>query len=135
MSGNVARGPWGCELYAVEIRTHDWPPLVAWYREALGLRVLLRVVEDEYALLAAGASRVAIVGRRDPIPVSSRMQLIFEVDDLESTCHRLREFAAEVSESSEHGEGFWQATVIDPDGNRLRLIQWPQRREIEGDER
>jgi len=33
-------------LFAVEIRTSRWPELVAWYREVLGLEVLLRVVDD-----------------------------------------------------------------------------------------
>ena len=33
-------------LYCIELRTTQWERAVAWYREALGLRVLVRVVDD-----------------------------------------------------------------------------------------
>ena len=38
-------------LYCVELRTDQWEVAVKWYRETLGLRVLVRVVEDGYALV------------------------------------------------------------------------------------
>ncbi len=33
-------------LYSVEIRTAQWPQMVNWYRHVLGLKVLVRVVDD-----------------------------------------------------------------------------------------
>ncbi len=41
-------------LYCIELRTANWPASVEWYRQVLGLRVLVRVVDDGYALLEAG---------------------------------------------------------------------------------
>ena len=41
-------------LFSVELRTARWAELVEWYRNVLGLRVLVRVVDDGYALFAAG---------------------------------------------------------------------------------
>lgn len=116
-----------CELFAVELRTQRWADLVAWYRTVLGLRVLLRIVEDEYAMLAAGTTRIAIAGRADVGPVSNRQLLVFEVADLDATISRLQEAGAEPSERNQHSEGFWESTVNDPDGNRLRLFQWPSK--------
>ncbi len=53
-------------LFSVELRTARWADLVEWYRDVLGLTVLLRVVDDQYALLAAGDTRLAIMGRAAP---------------------------------------------------------------------
>jgi hypothetical protein len=53
-------------LFCVEIRTPRWAELVDWYRGALGLRVLMRGVDDGYALLAAGETRIAIIARPAP---------------------------------------------------------------------
>ena len=44
-------------LYCVELRTPQWETAVKWYREALGLRVLVRVVDEGYALFEAGETR------------------------------------------------------------------------------
>ena len=41
--------------------------MVFWYRNILGLRVLVRVVDDGYALFEAGDTRVAILSRRMPV--------------------------------------------------------------------
>ena len=50
-------------LYCVELRTENWDQLVEWYREVLGLRVLVRVIDDGYALLEAGETRLALLAR------------------------------------------------------------------------
>jgi hypothetical protein len=56
-SGAVtAESPERPAAYAVELRTARWAELVAWYRDALGLRVLVRAAEDGYALLAAATA-------------------------------------------------------------------------------
>ena len=46
-------------LYCIELRTQQWERLVEWYREVIGLRVLVRVTDDGYALLEAGETRNA----------------------------------------------------------------------------
>jgi predicted enzyme related to lactoylglutathione lyase len=114
------------DLYAIELRTTRWEMMVAWYKQALGLRGLLRVEEDRYALLAAGNSRLAITGCPLPGDASARWCLAFEVPDLDLAQARLEGAGAEVGPRRLHPEGFTALTVNDPDGNRIRLFAWPE---------
>ena len=111
-------------LFAVEIRTMRWAELVAWYRDSVGLEVLLRVVDDRYALLAAGSARLAILGRDAVDPVSRRWSLAFEVDDLESTRRALAAAGVAAPAVTVNPEGFREFVIADPDGNRIRLFAW-----------
>jgi predicted enzyme related to lactoylglutathione lyase len=115
-----------CELYCVEIRTDNWQNLVAWYKNALGMRSLLRVEEDRYALLAAGGTRLAIVGRDSHDQKSPRWTLAFEVANLDVAEARLEGAGAEVGPRRLHPEGFTTVAATDPDGNRVRLFTWPK---------
>lgn len=114
------------QLFSVELRTARWPDLVAWYRDVLGLRVLVRVVDDRYALLEAGDTRLAILGRPDPGEGSRRWSLGFEVADLDAAHGRLVQAGVAVAPPVVHPEGFRELVATDPDGNRLRLFSWPR---------
>jgi predicted enzyme related to lactoylglutathione lyase len=98
--------------------------MVEWYRGVIGLRVLLRVVDDEYALIEAGDTRLAILGRPSPGEASPRWSLGFEVVDLDAARARLAAAGAEVEDPGRHPEGFREIVAADPDGNRLRLFTW-----------
>ncbi|MEI6504275.1 MAG: VOC family protein [Planctomycetota bacterium] len=111
-------------LFSVELRTARWPTLVDWYRDALGLKVLVRVLDDEYALLEAGDTRLAILGRASAGEASGRWSLGFEVPDVVVARERLLGMAMTVGEPTIHPEGFHELRVVDPDGNRLRLFAW-----------
>lgn len=111
-------------LFSIELRTACWGMLVDWYRDALGLRVLVRVLDDEYALLEAGDTRLAILGRGSPGEASGRWSLGFEVPDLAAARERLLGTSMTVGEPTIHPEGFHELRVVDPDGNRLRLFAW-----------
>ncbi|HEV3339861.1 MAG TPA: VOC family protein [Pirellulales bacterium] len=115
-----------CELYCVEIRTDRWQELVAWYKNALGMQSLLRIDEDQYALLAAGGTRLAIVGRDPPGVRSPRWTLAFEVADLDLAEARLEGAGTEVGPRRLHPEGFTTIAATDPDGNRVRVFTWPK---------
>ena len=82
-------------LFSVELRTSRWTDMVEWYRHVLGLRVLVRVMDDGYALFEAGDTRVAILSRDSAGEASSRWSLGFEVVDLEAAHLRLRDAGAE----------------------------------------
>ena len=112
-------------LFSVELRTARWPQLVAWYRNVLGLRVLVRVEEDGYALFEAGDTRLAILSRPSAGEPSHRWSLGFEVVDLEELHVRLAEASADVTAPKLHPEGFRELITTDPDGNRIRLFSWP----------
>jgi catechol 2,3-dioxygenase-like lactoylglutathione lyase family enzyme len=103
------------ELFCLEILTSNWERMVAWYRNTLGLRSLIRIDEDRYALLAAGGTRLAILGRpRDNEEAQTRLRLVFELPELPIPPARV------------HREGFHELHLVDPDGNAVRLIAWPQ---------
>jgi len=121
MPTSNAHGP---SLFCVEIRTARWAELVEWYRAALGLRVLVRGVDDGYALLAAGDTRLAILARPAAEPPSPRWSLAFEVDDLDVAHARLVAAGTDTTPPAAHPEGFRECTLNDPDGNRLRLFAW-----------
>jgi predicted enzyme related to lactoylglutathione lyase len=114
------------ELYCVELRTGRWQDLVAWYKQALGMRSLLRVDDERYALLSAGSARLAIVGRDVPGESTGRWTLAFEVADLDVAEARLEGAGAEVLPRRLHPEGFTTISTTDPDGNRVRLFTWPK---------
>ena len=111
-------------LFCIELRTARWAELVEWYRSVVGLRVLVRVVDDGYALLAAGDGRLAILARPDPGGASPRWTMVFEVANLDETARRLAATGAAGSPRT-HPEGFRELVVTDPDGNSLRLFTWP----------
>jgi predicted enzyme related to lactoylglutathione lyase len=110
----------------VEIRTSNWPELVEWYRQVLGLRVLVRVVDDGYALFEAGENRLALVARGETGPATRRISLAFEVTDVPKLCARLMSAGAPVTHPTRDPEGLREASTFDPDGNRIRLFSWPR---------
>jgi hypothetical protein len=112
------------ELYCVEIRTTQWETMVAWYRTAIGLRSLFRVVDDGYALLAAGPARLAIVASGDLTPTASRCTLALEVDDLQGASARLRAAGTQAEAPRLTAEGYEELVTADPDGNPIRLFAW-----------
>ena len=91
----------------------------------LGLRVLVRVVDDGYALFEAGDTRLAILSRPSPGEPSQRWSLGFEVVDLDTVHARLAETDSTVTAPKLHAEGFRELVTADPDGNRIRLFSWP----------
>jgi catechol 2,3-dioxygenase-like lactoylglutathione lyase family enzyme len=112
-------------LYCNELRTADWLRLVTWYRDIAGLRVVVRMTPERYALLAGGDGRLAILGRDEVGPASARWSLAFEVPALETVRNRLRHAGQEVPEPTPTAEGYHELVVRDPDGNRVRFFEWP----------
>jgi catechol 2,3-dioxygenase-like lactoylglutathione lyase family enzyme len=115
-------------LYCVEIRTADWQKSLEWYREGLGLRVLVRVTDDGYALLEAGETRLSLLRRTAPGEASPRISLAFEVADLEAVVQRLEQWGTTVQRRPHSDEGLREVNLVDPDGNSLRLFSWPRNR-------
>jgi predicted enzyme related to lactoylglutathione lyase len=112
-------------LYCIELRTTQWEQTVKWYREVLGLRVLVRAVDDGYALFEAGETRISILARQQAGEASARWSLGFEVDNLDLVARRLEEASSPVSRPARNPEGFQEILTNDPDGNTVRLFMWP----------
>ena len=115
------------QLYSVELRTAQWPAVLRWYRDVLGLRSLVRVVEDGFALLGAGTVRIALLSREQPGPASERLSLAFEVDDLDSLVVRLARAGTRATAPQLTSEGYRVVSTSDPDGNQIRIFAWPRR--------
>jgi catechol 2,3-dioxygenase-like lactoylglutathione lyase family enzyme len=115
-------------LYCIELRTGHWEASVHWYRVVLGLRVLVRVTDDGYALLDAGETRVALLARKTPGEASRRISLAFEVPDVAAVVERIRKHGGEFTTPADSAEGLREINTLDPDGNRLRIFSWPRGR-------
>ncbi|REK17384.1 MAG: hypothetical protein DWQ37_06225 [Planctomycetota bacterium] len=114
-------------LYCVELRSENWEKLVDWYRTVLGVRVLVRVVEDGYALLEAGDTRIALLARAVAGDATRRISLAFEVEDVPRLVARLEVFGSPLQYPESDPEGLREVNTEDPDGNRVRLFSWPNR--------
>jgi predicted enzyme related to lactoylglutathione lyase len=102
--------------------------MLRWYREVLGLRVLVRVMEDGYALVEAGDTRIALLSRPAGGEASQRISLAFEVTDVPKVCARLEAAGSVISHPKRDAEGLREANTADPDGNWIRLFSWPHGR-------
>ena len=112
-------------LYCVEIRTNQWQRMVDWYRHTLGLRVLMRVTDDGYALIEAGETRIALLDRDLASEPNGRWSMGFEVQNLRKIADRLDEANIAYTAPKKQDEGFLELVTADPDGNTIRLFSWP----------
>ena len=114
------------ELFAIEIRTAQWQPMVLWYASALEMKVAVRSEEDGYALLVGEGWRISLLQLEEDEPRDrSAISLAIEVEDLETTVDRVRPYLTSPADPVAHSEeGFLQWSVADPDGNRVKLFQF-----------
>ena len=117
------------ELFAVEIRTAQWQPMVLWYASALEMKVAVRSEDDGYALLVGEGWRVSLLQLEEDEPRDrAAISLAIEVEEGEMTVERLGLYLTSPAEPVAHSEeGFLQWTVADPDGNRIKLFQFVTR--------
>jgi catechol 2,3-dioxygenase-like lactoylglutathione lyase family enzyme len=106
-------------LYFVELRVRDWSASVVWYRDVLGLELLLHDESHSFALFAAGGARLALKAG-EPCPGGS--SITFEVDDLSAWVERLGARIEGPIKSSP--EGYRRALLRDPDGYEITLFEW-----------
>jgi catechol 2,3-dioxygenase-like lactoylglutathione lyase family enzyme len=110
------------ELYFVEITVGDWPAALAWYRDVLGLELVHLAEADEFALLRAGAGRLALKGGE---PKPGTVQLTFEVEDLVAAVEELaRRDVIFESPLLVSPEGYRDVLLRDLDGYRVCLFDW-----------
>jgi catechol 2,3-dioxygenase-like lactoylglutathione lyase family enzyme len=113
-----------CSLSFVELYVRDWPASVAWYRDVLGLELILRADADQFALFAAGMARLAL---KAGDPGSSETLLVFEVDVLEEWVLRLAQCSVPLDGPvKDSSEGYRRIRLRDPDGHALCLFAWLQ---------
>lgn len=105
------------KLSFVELRVSDWPRSVAWYRDVLGLTVLMSDSE-KFALLGADEGRVALKAGEPRLGVL----LAFEVTQLDDWVCRLGDLIEGPVKTSD--EGYRRVRFRDPDGYEIILFEW-----------
>jgi predicted enzyme related to lactoylglutathione lyase len=111
-------------LFATEIKVTDWPGQVRWYVEVLGLGLIVGDDAHEYALLGAGANRLALKGGGPPDLPRDAVRLVFEVADLDAERDRLVRRDLAVSLPEESPEGYRASRLCDPEGTPITLFCW-----------
>jgi catechol 2,3-dioxygenase-like lactoylglutathione lyase family enzyme len=110
------------DLYLVELTVADWTASLAWYRDRLGLAVVLVDQPNRYALLSAGPARIAL---KCGTPSPGKTKLAFHVPSLDA---RVRQFAERgltpAGPPKVSPEGYRSVRLEDPDGHRLELFEW-----------
>src|SRR3954469_13987341 len=110
------------DLSLVELAVADWPTSVAWYRDRLGLGVERLDEANQYALLVAGAGRVAL---KAGAPSPGTTKLIFRVAGLDAELTRLkRAGVVPTGPVKTSAEGYRSARIADADGYRIELFEW-----------
>lgn len=112
------------KLDSMLLASTDPDRLAAWYVTALEPNEDSKV--DQYRVLSFGGFYV-LIDRRDDVsatnPEPGRMILNFDVPDVRATVARLDGMDVEWLAPLEDRGGSLFATVVDPDGNYLQLIQ------------
>ena len=110
------------ELDHIYYWVRDMDAAVAFYRDVLGLS-LIRRDGDEWAEFDAGPVRLALHGVEGRGHGSGTA--VFRVDDLDGASIALRDRGARIDAHVGEVEGFARfATVRDPDGNPVQLIEY-----------
>lgn len=109
----------------IEIKVAELPRALSWYTETLGLNLLIHDPARRFALLEAGAARLALKERPGASPDREAVQITFEVPDLLAEQARLLGAGQEVSAPIENAaEGYREVRLLDPDGTRIALFSW-----------
>jgi catechol 2,3-dioxygenase-like lactoylglutathione lyase family enzyme len=111
-------------LFCVELRTPQWDRMIEWYRDILGMTVVLCDDSGGYALLEAAGARLSILAREETGPKSDRWSLSFEVNEMYAVTNRLAASHSTRTQLRLNKEGFQECVVADPDGNKVRIFAW-----------
>jgi predicted enzyme related to lactoylglutathione lyase len=115
------------ELSFTEIRVADWPGAVRWYAEVLGLRPVVEDVESQFALLEAGASRLALKGGAEARQDGStpNVRLVFQVGNVDIERDRLIGLGVDVGPAIDNrAEAYRGVALVDPEGTPITLYSW-----------
>jgi predicted enzyme related to lactoylglutathione lyase len=116
------------KMAIIQLPARDWQTLVNWYRDILGLKVLVRVEEDGYALLDAGGVQLAV--KRNETAETNGLhengpKLYFAVQNLDEEMKRLGDLGVNILKPMKvTSENYRRAVIADPEGQRICLFDW-----------
>ena len=113
------------DLFLVEIVVTDFARSLAWYRDALGLAVVLHDEPTRFALLRGpGSGQLALKGGSGSANPDG-VRLHFFQPDLDAALGRLIGLGIVPDGPPRVSpEGYRAATLRDPDGYRVYLFEW-----------
>lgn len=104
--------------------TRDMEVAVAFYRDVVGL-ALVRRDGDSWAEFDAGSIRFALHGAGEGNTPPQGGTAVFEVDDLDASVLALESRGASFQQRDGEVPGYARfASLADPDGNILQLIEY-----------
>jgi predicted enzyme related to lactoylglutathione lyase len=119
-------------LAAARIFATDLDEAASFYADVLGLRVRARSIDAGYVVFDAGACDLVVeraepqADGEDPSLVGRFTGLSFAVDDLEATHAVLEQRGVRFTGKPERQAwGGVLATLVDPAGNQVQLVQYP----------
>ena len=110
-----------------EVRVVDWRESVRWYRDVLGLRVVLDDPAGRFTLLEAGPGRGRVALKHDPDPIRAEreaVRLVFEVADLDGFTAELSRQGIPFDGPKSSVEGYREVKLLDPDGTPIGVFGW-----------
>jgi predicted enzyme related to lactoylglutathione lyase len=113
-------------FYLTEILVTDWPGMVRWYVDVVGLQLTLQDAGHRYAMLEAGPGRIALKGGGGGPPGLPRdaVRLVFEVADVDAERDRLARHGMVVGPPEDSPEGYRAIRFRDPEGTPITLFCW-----------
>ena len=106
----------------IEFEVRDWPQSLAWYRDRLGLTLIMLDEPKQFALFDAGTLRLSL---KAGTPTPGGIRLFFEVQDLPEMLTRLiASGVAITSPMKSSPEGYRRAFTTDPDGYAIGFFDW-----------
>jgi catechol 2,3-dioxygenase-like lactoylglutathione lyase family enzyme len=115
------------DLFMTVVQVTNWPMIVKWYTDTLGLVPIVLDGEHEFALLEAGSGRLGLKGVKAAHAAHERIKirLVFQVADVDVERARLVERGVVVSPVFDNREeGYREVRLHDPDGNSLTIFAW-----------
>lgn len=119
------------QVAAVRVFVGDVARSAAWYARVLGAPPRAGGPADGFVVFDAGCDLVVeSVGADSEIPAEQLVGrftgISLAVDDVDAVCRSLREAGVDVAGEPElQGWGGVLATLEDPDGNAVQLVQYP----------
>lgn len=113
------------DFFLAEFVVADFARSLAWYRDALGLALVLLDEPNQFALLrGAGRGQLALKGGT-AAPTPGGVRLHFFQPDLDAALERLAALGILPDGPPRvSSEGYRSATLHDPDGYRVYLFEW-----------
>ena len=108
------------------IWSNDLNNLLPFYRDTLGMKTSMEserfvVFGDVTGPIFALGSHSDVSGKNGD---AARHMVGFDVDDIQGEFQRLKSEGVEfVEEPADQGDGFWIATLRDPEGNLVQLFE------------